>query len=95
MLSGEHYIPEEAPNDMLQEPDGLLIDQLGHHVAQHSSNRIESLVCLANVLQAHVVKQDFLDNENRNCLAELRAGLHDTKAKWNDLGGEEEVDDLC
>lgn len=80
---------------MLQEPNRLLIDQLGYHVAEHSANRIESLVCLANVLQAHVVKQDLLDNENRNCLAKFRASLHDTKAKWDDLGGEEEVDDLC
>lgn len=65
---------------MLQKAHRLLVDQLSNHVAQHRSDGIEALVSLANVLQAHVVKQDLLDDEDGNCLAELRTSLHDTEA---------------
>lgn len=79
---------------MLQEPSRLLFDKLAHHVAQHCPDRIESLVCGANIVEAVVVEQNLLDNENRHRLAELGPRLHDAKTQRNDLGGQQEVDHL-
>lgn len=86
--------PQVTPNHVLQQPDRLTLDNLRHHVAQHGPHCIESLVRLADVRQTHVIQQDLLNDENRDRLAELRAGLHDAKAQGNDLGGEEESDDV-
>lgn len=79
---------------MLQQSDSLLIDELSDHVRQNRTDSVEPLVGLTYVLQAHVVQEDLLNNEYRDRLAEFRTGLHDTKAKWNDLGSQKEVDDL-
>ena len=79
---------------MLQQPHSLLIHQLRHHIRQNRAHRIEALVCLADVLQPHIVEQDLLHNEDGHRLAELRAGLHDTQTERDNLGGEEKVDDL-
>lgn len=64
---------------MLQKANRLLVDQLSNHITQHRANGVEALVRLANVLQTHVVKQDLLDDEDSNRLAELRTSLHDTE----------------
>lgn len=64
---------------MLKESDCLLIHKLGDHVRQHRADRVEALVSLANVLQAHVVEEDLLNDEDGNSLAELRPGLHDSQ----------------
>lgn len=80
---------------MLQEPDGLLVNELSDHITKNSANSVESLVGLADVLQSHVIEQDLLNDEDSNGLAELRSSLHDTEAERDDLCGEEEVDDFC
>jgi hypothetical protein len=85
-------LPQEAPNNMLKEADGLLFDKLIDHVAQNCANCVEALVCLTDVGQADVIKQYFLNDEDGNGLAEFGTRLHNAKAEGDDLGGEEEVD---
>ena len=65
------------------------------HVAEDCAYSIETLISLADVLQSKVVQKNLLHNKNGNSLAQLAAGLHDAKAKRNNLGGQEEVDDLA
>lgn len=65
-----------------------------HHIRQHRADSIEPLVSLADVLQTEVVQQDFLHDENRHRLAQLAAGLHDAQAQRDDLGREQEVDNV-
>lgn len=79
---------------MLEQANGLLLDELCDHVAENSAHCIESLVCGANVAQSNVIKKDFLYNENCDSLTQLRSSLHDTKTKRDDLGCEEEVDHI-
>lgn len=87
-------IPQEAPDNMLQQPGRLLLDQLAHHVAKDGADSVESLIGGADVVQAIVVKQDLLHNEDGDSLTELRARLHDAQTERDDLGGQQEVDDL-
>lgn len=77
---------------MLEQAHGLLLHQLGDHVAKNGAHRIESLVCRTNVAQANVIEEDLLYDEDSNGLAKLRSSLHDPKTEGNDLGGEKEVD---
>lgn len=56
---------------MLQQPDRLLVYKLRDHIGEHGADSVETLVCLADVLQAHVVKQDLLYNEDGDGLAQL------------------------
>ena len=86
--------PQEASHNMLEKPNGLLIHKLGNHIAKDGADRIETLVSLADVLKTHVVKQNLLDDEDSNSLAEFRTSLHDAQAKRNDLSGEKEVNNL-
>lgn len=79
---------------MLQEPCGLLLNKLGNHVAKHGSDGVETLVCGTDVVQPMIIKENLLDNEYSNGFAELRSRLHNSKAKRNDLGSKEEVDDI-
>jgi hypothetical protein len=79
---------------MLQQADSLLLHKLVDHVAKDGANRVEALVSLANVCQTDIVEQDLLDDKDCHSLAEFRACLHDTKAERDDLGCQEEVDDL-
>lgn len=79
---------------MLEKSGSLLLDELGNHIAQDGANGIESLVSSADVVQAVVVEQDLLDDEDGDCLAQLRAGFHDAQAKRNDLSREEKVNHL-
>jgi hypothetical protein len=65
---------------MLKKSHRLLVNQLSDHVAKNRANGVETLVSLTNVLQAHVVKQYLLDDEDGDSFAELRASLHDTEA---------------
>ena len=48
-------IPKEAPNDVLQKPRGLLLNQLVDHVAQKRPDGVEPLVGRAYVVEAVVV----------------------------------------
>lgn len=86
--------PEKAAYNVLQKTDSLLLHQLGDHIAQNSTDCVESFVCRADICQANVVKQDFLNYENGDRLAQLGPGLHDPKAEWDDLGCQEEVNDI-
>jgi hypothetical protein len=79
---------------MLQKPDRLRIHQIVHHRAQDGADGVESLVRLTDVRQAEIVEQDLLDDEDGDCFREFRSGLHDAEAEGDDLGGEEEVDDV-
>ena len=87
----ERDIPEETPHNMLQQPHSLLVHELSNHITQNGPYRVKPFVCLANILQAHIIQQDLLHDEDRDCLAEFAAGLHDTEAEGDDFGGEEEV----
>lgn len=79
---------------MLQKPYGLLLHELGDHVAQNSPHSIESLVCRTNICKTNIIKQDFLNDKDSNCFAQLRTGFHDTEAEGDNLGCEKEVDDI-
>ena len=79
---------------MLQQTDSLLLDELVDHVAENGADSVEALVRLADVRQTNIVEQDLLDDKDRDGLAELGAGLHDTKTERDDLGCQKEVDDL-
>lgn len=76
---------------MLEKTNGLLLHKLVDHVAEHCAHCIEALVCLTDVCKTNVVEQDLLHNEDSNSLTKLRTCLHNTKAKRDDLGCEEEV----
>lgn len=79
---------------MLEQADRLLLHQLLHHIAEDGAYSVETLVRLADVVEAHVVEENFLDNENGNSLTELTASLHDAQAQRDNLRGKEEVDDI-
>lgn len=88
------HLPEEAPDHVLEETDCLLLYELIDHIAQHSANSVEALVCLANIGQSDIIKEDLLHNEDRHGLAELGTSLHDTKTKGDDFGCQQEIDNL-
>ena len=77
---------------MLQEPCSLLFDQLSYHIAEDCTNGVEPFIRSADVVQAVIVKEDLLDNEDGHRFAQLRARLHDSKAQRYDFRGQEEVD---
>lgn len=70
-------IPKEAPYDVLQKSDSLLLHQLSDHVAQHGPDSIESFVRMAYISKSSVIKKNFLYDENSHCFAQLRTCLHD------------------
>ncbi len=94
IMNRQKNSPQEAPHDMLQEPDGLLFDELRDHVAKHGADGVEALVRVADVGEAHVIEQDLLHDEDGHRLAELRPGLHDAQTQRDDLGRQQEVDHL-
>lgn len=79
---------------MLKKASSLRLDELRHHVAEDGANSVEALVSSANVVEAIVIKQNLLHNEDGDSLAKFRASLHDSQAERDNLGGEEEVDDF-
>ena len=85
--------PQITPHNVLQKPNCLGFHQLVHHVAQDSHDGEETLISVANIRQPCLIKQDFLDDEDRNGFGQLRTGFHDAETKGNDLRREEEVDD--
>lgn len=88
------FVPKEAPHDVLKQTSSLLFHQLGDHVAEHCTDRVETLVCGTDVVEPVVVQQYLLNDENSNGLGQLGACLHDSQAQRNDLGGQEKVDNL-
>lgn len=79
---------------MFEKPSRLLLDQLSNHVAEDGADSVEALVSGTDIVKTVVIKQNLLDDEDGNRLAELRPGLHNPQAEGNDLGREKEVDDL-
>lgn len=79
---------------MLEKPCCLLLYELGNHVAQDCAYSIEALISSAYVVQSMIIKKDLLDDENSNRFAKLRSCLHNAKAQWNDLCGQEKVNDI-
>lgn len=80
--------------NMLEESAGGLLDELIDHVRKDRGDGIEAFVCLANVIEAGVVHEDFLDNEDGDCFGKLGARLHDAEAEGDDFGLQEEIDDF-
>lgn len=87
-------LPKKTANDVLKEPDRLLLDKLADHVTEDSANGVEALVSLTDVRKTNVVKENLLYDEDGYGFAELRTCLHDAQAKRDDFGCQEEVDDL-
>ena len=77
---------------MLEQSDGLALDELVDHVGQNRPDRVETLVRLADVGEPEVVEQDLLDNEDGDRLGQLRPSLHDPQTERDDLGRQQKVD---
>lgn len=88
------FIPKEAPDYMLKQPCSLLLHQLANHVAEDSADSVEALVRGTDVVQAIVIEQNLLNDEDGNSLGQLGAGFHNPQAEGNDFSRQEEVDDL-
>lgn len=56
---------------MLEQPDGLTLDELIDHVAEDSSDGVEPLVRLTNISEPEIVEEDLLHNEDGDGLAEF------------------------
>jgi hypothetical protein len=89
------HLPKEAPNYMLKEAHGLLLDKRSDHIREHSSDSVEALIGLADVSQSHIVEEDLLNDKDGNSLGELRSRLHDSQTERDDFGGKQEVDDFA
>lgn len=59
---------------------------------QNHGHVAKTIVGLTNIIQSSLVQQDLLENERGHGFGKLRTSLHDSKAKRDDLGGEEEID---
>ena len=80
---------------MLQQPGrGLVLNLGNNHIVKDGGHRKEPLGRLAQVIEAWVVQENFLDYEGRHRLTQLRASLHDSEAKWNYLSLQQKADDL-
>lgn len=77
---GISHLPKEATDNVLEQTNSLLLHKLVDHIAEHSTDGIETFVCLADVCQTGVVEQDLLYDEYSDGLAKLRSGLHDAQA---------------
>lgn len=78
---------------MLEQPHRLRLDKLIDHIAQDSTDGIETFVRMANIRQPGLVKEDFLDDEDGDGLGELGSGLHYAQAERDNLSRQKEVDD--
>ena len=74
-----------ASHDVFEQANSLRLHKLIDHVAQNRSNRVKPFVCVADVGQAGLVKQDLLDNEDGDRLGEFGSSLHDSKAERDDF----------
>lgn len=79
---------------MLKQTNSLLLDELVDHITENRANSIETLVGLANVRQANIVKKYLLYDEYGHSLAELRPRLHNAQAQWDDFSCQQEVDNF-
>lgn len=49
---------------------------------------------MTDVLKSDPVQQDFLDDKDGHGSAKFVPCFHDPQAEWDNLGGDEELDDL-
>ena len=86
--------PKEAAHDMLKETSGLLLHQLGDHVAEDRTDGVKPLVGSADIIETIVIQQNLLYNEYGHGLAQFGAGFHDSETKRNDLCSQEKIDNF-
>ena len=79
---------------MFEQAHCLLLDKLRDHVAEDSPHSIEPLVCVTDVAQSDVIKEDFLNDEYRHRFAEFRSRFHDAETQRNDLSSKQKIDDI-
>lgn len=79
---------------MLQETDGLGIDELVDHVVEDGRDGIEAFVGLADVVKTGLIEEDLLHDENGDCFREFAACLHDAKTKRYNFRREQKRDDF-
>lgn len=53
---------------MLQEPNRLRLDKLADHVAEDRTDSVKPFVCVTDIRQPSFVKENFLNDENCDCL---------------------------
>lgn len=83
-----------ALDDVLEQPGArLVLDLSDHHVVEDGAHGEEALRRLAEVVQTRVIKENFLDDECRYGLTELRTSLHDPETQRYYLCLKEEADD--
>lgn len=87
-------VPKKAPDDVLQEPCRLLLNQLVDHVAQNCPHGVEPFVGCAYVVEAIVVQEYLLDDEYSHRLAQFRASLHDPETEGDNFRRQEEINHL-
>lgn len=56
---------------MLQQTDGLLLNELVDHIAKDRADSVETLICLTDVRKPNVIQQNLLNDEDRDGLAQL------------------------
>jgi len=69
---------EIAPDNVLKEPDSLSLNKLIYHITQHSSDSVEAFIGMADISEASLVKEDFLNNKDGDSFGEFGTCLHDT-----------------
>jgi hypothetical protein len=94
MLRYQGGIPEKTSNDVFQKTSRLLFHKLRDHVAEDSADGKESFVGGAYVIEAVIIEEDLLHNENRNSLAQFGPGLHDTETQRYNLRREKKIDNF-
>lgn len=78
-------LPQEAPNNMLEQSYSLSLDKTNDHIAQDRANGIEALIRCTDVPKTRIVEQDLLNDEDCDRLRQLATCLHDPQAEWYDL----------
>lgn len=71
------YVPqvvaqsEIASDNVLEQPDGLALNQLADHITENCTYSIEPFIRMADIRQAGFIQQDFLHNEYGDSLGEF------------------------
>ena len=82
-------------DDVAEETLRGLFEEGRDHGIEYRSDGIEAFVCRTDIFETRVIEKDLLDDESSNGLGEFATNLHDPETEGDDLGLEEEVDDLC
>jgi hypothetical protein len=80
-----------APYNVFEEASRWPLKLIHDHIIEDGADSVESLSSLAQVVEALLVQQDFLDDEGGHCLRELRPSLHDPQTQWDYLCLKEEA----